>query len=179
MLAKDEVRFRAARVLNLSPTERSNQGLPLTLKGIAELVGVSSSTIDKWKGELPQILDEMRADENKRNVQERIEKDKKLRKIAENGLYPDGEKDAVLNALRQLCIERGNAFAGKVWLQAKGEFIEKQETTHILDGSLIAREIIRARQELEDSGMAQVPDEPSILSENLLLSSGQGEDKDS
>ncbi len=180
MLAIKETKFRAARILSLSPTERSMQGLPLTLKGIGELVGATPESIGKWKAQLPEILDEMRADENRRQVQERLEKDSKLRQIASNSLYHDAsevsedEKLALARKVYNDAIGVGASTRDKeLAVRMLGLLIEKQEVTHKLDGGFIAREILRARRELEAEGVVQVSDESSILSPDLRLSSGQ------
>lgn len=81
------------------------------------------------------------------------------------------------DALIKAC-ERGNAQALRTYYQLTKRLVEKseQEVTHKIDGSYLARELIRARRELADSGMAQVPDESRILPENLRLPSGQKQD---
>lgn len=152
MLAQKETKYRAARILALSPTERAMQGLPLRLKDIAKLVGISPERITAWKKQLPEILDEMREDENRRQVQERLEKDKALRQIAEENLVDasnynsnDWLQSRTIQADKALlrACEAGNAQALKTYYQLTQRLIEKQEVTHKLD----ADTLFRAREE--------------------------------
>lgn len=66
---------------------------------------------------------------------------------------PDEQREVneVLNALKKLCL-KGNASAGKFWLQAKGEFVEKSEARVKLELSSeqLAREHIETRRWLNE-----------------------------
>ena len=90
----------------------------------------------------------------------------------------DLERDTeeVLIKLRELG-EHGNAQALQIWLKAQGKLVEKQEITHKIDGSIIAKAIIEAIRKLRESGyrVVDVQNVAPILRTEVLLSAGQGE----
>ena len=158
-LAKDETKYRAARILALSPTERALQGLPLTLTDIAKLVGVTPGTVSAWKQKLPEILDEMRGMENRQQVLERLEKDKKLRRIAERNLGPqdiaevtDNEKLALARKVYEDAMRQGASASEKdVAIKMLGMLIDQKGTRRSgLTADEIARRNIEAERELSE-----------------------------
>lgn len=88
--------------------------------------------------------------------------------------YLNDQTDKVDLALIQAC-ESNNAQALKIYYQLTKRLIEKQEVTHKLDGSFITREILRAGDELESEGVAQVPEKPPTLLPKVCPDTGQGE----
>ena len=157
--AQGETKYRAARILALSPTERAMQGLPLTLKDIAKLVGVNPGTIHTWKENLPQILDEMREQEEKRWVIERLEKDKKLRRIAERNLGPqdiaevsEEEKLALARKVYEDAMKQGASASEKdVAVKMLGLMIDQKGVRRSgLTADEIARRNIEAERELSE-----------------------------
>ena len=86
-------------------------------------------------------------------------------------------KKFLLEAIRK-SADGGNAQSQKLLAQMGNLLIEKQEVTHKIDGSFLTREILRARRELQDSGMVEVSDESPVPPPTVLLSSGQSSDQD-
>jgi len=66
--------------------------------------------------------------------------------------YSENEKEQVLNALKDMCVLSKNAFAGKTWLQAKGEFKEVTEVQIGLSADEIARRNLEAERRLKEGG---------------------------
>ena len=158
-LAKDETKYRAARILALSPTERALRGLPLTLTDIAKLVGVNPGTVSAWNRNLPKILDEMREMENRQQVLERLEKDKKLRRIAERNLGPqdiaeitDNEKLALARKVYDDAMRQGASASEKdVAIKMLGLLIDQGRTRKRgLTADELARRNIEAERELDE-----------------------------
>jgi len=159
VLAKDETKYRAARILALSPTERALQGLPLTLTDIAKLVGVTPGTVGAWKQNLPKIIDEMRKMENRQRVLERLEKDKKLRRIAERNLGPqdiaeitDDEKLALARKVYEDAMRQGASASEKdVAVKMLGLMLDQRGVKRSgLTADEIARRNIEAERELSE-----------------------------
>ncbi len=75
-------------------------------------------------------------------------------------------------------LKAGSPASLKLFYDLLNRLVEKKEVTHKLDGGWLARELIAARRELEDSGMVEVPIKSPPLPDGVLLSSGQSTDKD-
>jgi len=145
----------------MHPEERLRAGLPPDKTKLRTYLGVKSSTLNGWEAKFFE---------------------EKTREIMEHSLYHEAdeveqpqeqyslsEKEQVLNALRDLCIKHGNAFAGKTWLQAKDEFVEKQEVKVGLTANEIARRNFEAERQLRKAGyrVVEVQKEPSLLPQNI------------
>jgi len=135
--------------LGLTKAQRARRGLPKTVTAMTREWGVSRETIRRLS----------------MNTVARVESEE---------VTKQQEIEEVIANLRVL--SKHNSQAAKTLLQFHGVLTEKQEVTHKLDGSLITREILRIRRELQDSGMATVFTEPRILSEESLLPPGQSEE---
>ena len=161
--AQTELKYRGARILSLSPTERVSQGLPITLKDIGKLLGVSPSTVGEWNKNLSQIRDEMLEDENRKQVAERLEKDKQLRRIAERNLGPqdiaeisEDERLALARKIYQDAMTHGASAKDKdLAVRMLGMLIDRQEVKVGLTGDEIARQHLENRKWLAEHGYGE------------------------
>ncbi len=188
----------AARILAINPIQRGMTGLPVTIAEVAEHIGVHEATLRRWMEQIPQFTGE---NKNKNVVRRAITKAKQLQRDAENlepeeGIEePEGDYNSEewLSSRSQkadqallIACEKGNANALRTYYQLTKRLVEKQEITHKIDGSYIARANLTAERELREAGygvagqgMAEVQEEHPILRPDLRLSTGQGEDGNS
>lgn len=84
--------------------------------------------------------------------------------------HSDPEVQEVLDALKASCL-KGNAFAGKVWLQVKGQLVDKSEVkvTLELSAEQIARRNLEAERKLGMAGyrVESVQAKPTLLPVNI------------
>ncbi|GAG87844.1 unnamed protein product [marine sediment metagenome] len=119
---------------------------------LAEKLHITPQTIIRWDKEQPNI--------DTLPVEEQIKMFDKL--------------------LYKLAIDKNSpAKLKELFAKRYGLLIDKSETKvkFELTADDLAREILGARRELEDKGMAQVQLRPSIFSGNLRLDSGQDKPK--
>lgn len=146
----------------LTPEERFKTKLSFTKKELAQDLGVSEDTIHKWFRDYQKMLAEPTETKGVAITEDELAQFRRL-------IFDVANSPKATNKDREL--------ASKVF----GILVERQqrEVTHKIDGSYFAKELIRARRELEGEGMAQVPDESRILPADLRLPPGQEQNQDS
>jgi len=176
------------RLLAMTPVERAATGKPVSMDEIAEYCGVHPKTVYKYRKELGALADKNRG--RHMGAEGRIQADKAKKPVQQEDSadienYDSGEflgkrSARIDNALMRSC-ESGNAMSLKIYYQLTKRLIEKQEVTHKLDGSFLARALVRADRELGDTGhgVAEVQEEPILLRQGVREPTGQGEGKDS
>jgi len=104
----------------------------------------------------------------------RLKDNSKIEEVTED------EKTALARKVYDDAIHSSSAKDKELAIKMLGMLVEKKEVVLKIDGSLIARAVLRAEQRLREQGygMVDVPEESDILREELRLHTGQGEGTD-
>jgi len=155
-------RTKAEMYFSLTPEERLVRNFPTTDRNIAKFLKVTSVTVCNWR--------KAWGAKNKKNKPQSysdLSHEEKIEQF-DNLLYELANDPKSPSKYKELFARRHGLLVDKT----------EQKVTHEIDGGTLAREIIKARRELENSGMAQVQSESRVLCEDLRITTGQGEDKD-
>ena len=135
----------AFRWLDMSHSERIASQLPTLQRDFAKSIGIGTTKMSLFKREFYAL-----------NMKGKIDKALSQAKVEE------GEIDAVewsRSKMREWLegtlksAKAGNAQSQRLLAQMGNVLIEKSEVIHKIDGSILAREILEARRELEKAGM--------------------------
>lgn len=138
--------------------------VPPSKKAFRESIRMTSKTFSKLQYEW-----EVEKLDKKRRAQSVVRAQDNISDQLEEIPVKSKEVQEVLSALHYMTTQKHNAFAGKIWLQAKGELIEKAE--HKVEIGLSADEIAKrnfeAERRLREGGyrVASVQNKPPLLSE--------------
>ena len=158
---------------------QKDNSFPLNDKQLASYCNVIEDTLGGWKREKLQLNEE--ADQKVNGKQTQFGTEDIFEGIDPAKMSDEELMAHIVRALfGGLSDDKRSNSAAETLSRLKGFLVTKKpEDTQKLDGDFIARQVIRARRELEGQGMAQVPDESRILPEELRISSGQEQDTDS
>jgi len=155
MMNETERRALAIRILSMPIAERMRQGLPTGMKEVAAYCGYSYNGILNVRKQIKAMP--------LREEDEAIEKDDLVKQVQANFLE----------------LSKRYPAAGKYLLQSVGEFIEKSEVTHKINGDYIIGIILAAQRELRGEGYtvrgvgaegsSEMPDECSVLLDEVRL----------
>ena len=121
--------------------------------------------------------------QNREGVEVRIDRGEPIILIDEPQM-PESEEEQVeevLNALWNMSVARKNVFASKIWLQAKGQLIERREDKiTVVNADDIARQQFEAERRLREIGrVVNVQKKHPLLSDPPCTDNQQEHGKDS
>ncbi len=148
-------------LLRMGILERGLQGLPVKLPEVAEYTGFHINTVMQTQRDLPKLLARLEAEDGVvvAEVEEKKRAVYSLEDGLEEGMSEDQEYNQVMTNLFKL--SKRSSGAAKIWLQARGLLVEKQEIRHGVTADDITREQIRAGRELREQGFTGIPEVPA------------------